>query len=211
MATRKNSNLTLRRASTASFRGPRGKVTDEEENKGNVKTRQSKEFSEQGKVKWDVYKEYAKNSNLVAVAIYIFTLLAAKTAEIGKSLLQPRLDYRSGMGEPGHRICSVYEGRSHRWALPYANASVHRGISMAQAVVRGQRCCWSEPERHVLHHGLFRVRHRVRRARCLADPHSVDILLDRGEWRDTRLLFWRRAGHPGSFARGCSGECGPST
>lgn len=86
MATRKNSNLTLRRASTASFRGPRGKVTDEEENKGNVKTRQSKEFSEQGKVKWDVYKEYAKNSNLVAVAIYIFTLLAAKTAEIGGSV-----------------------------------------------------------------------------------------------------------------------------
>lgn len=84
MATRKNSNLTLRRASTASFRGPRGKVTDEEENKGNVKTRQNKEFSEQGKVKWDVYKEYAKNSNLIAVAIYMVTLVGAKTAEIGK-------------------------------------------------------------------------------------------------------------------------------
>jgi hypothetical protein len=30
---RKTSDLTLRRASTASFRGPRGKMTDEEENK----------------------------------------------------------------------------------------------------------------------------------------------------------------------------------
>jgi ABC-type multidrug transport system fused ATPase/permease subunit len=84
MATRKTSNLTLRRASTASFRGPRGKVIDEEENKGNLKSRQSKEFSEQGKVKWDVYKEYAKNSNLVAVTIYMITLIGAKTAEIGK-------------------------------------------------------------------------------------------------------------------------------
>lgn len=88
MATRKNSNLTLRRASTASFRGPRGKLNDEEENKGNVKTRQNKEFSEQGKVKWDVYKEYAKNSNLIAVAIYMVTLVGAKTAEIGKWPLQ---------------------------------------------------------------------------------------------------------------------------
>lgn len=87
MAARKNSNLTLRRASTASFRGPRGKMNDEEENKGNAKTKQSKEFSEQGKVKWDVYKEYAKNSNLIAVTIYMFTLIGAKTAEIGKSPL----------------------------------------------------------------------------------------------------------------------------
>lgn len=111
MATRKNSSLTLRRASTASFRGPRGKVNDEEENKsGNVKTRQSKEFSEQGKVKWDVYKEYAKNSNLIAVTIYMVTLIGAKTAEIGKSPMhhapstqQPhraRIDYR---------ICSDHE------------------------------------------------------------------------------------------------------
>ncbi|KAI5365489.1 putative AAA+ ATPase domain, ABC transporter type 1, transmembrane domain-containing protein [Septoria linicola] len=86
MSARKNSNLTLRRASTASFRGPRGKMNDEEENKGNAKTKQSKEFSEQGKVKWDVYKEYAKNSNLIAVTIYMFTLIGAKTAEIGGSV-----------------------------------------------------------------------------------------------------------------------------
>lgn len=63
-------------------------MNDEEENKGNVKTRQNKEFSEQGKVKWDVYKEYAKNSNLIAVAIYMVTLVGAKTAEIGKWPLQ---------------------------------------------------------------------------------------------------------------------------
>lgn len=81
---RKGSSMSLRRASTTSFRGPHGKMTDEEENKGQLKSRQSKEFSEQGKVKWDVYKEYAKQSNLVAVAIYLFTLVGAKTAEIGK-------------------------------------------------------------------------------------------------------------------------------
>lgn len=48
---RKGSSATLRRASTASFKGPRGKLRDEEEPHG--KTKQNKEFSEQGKVKWD--------------------------------------------------------------------------------------------------------------------------------------------------------------
>ncbi|KAK4992057.1 ATP-binding cassette glutathione S-conjugate transporter ycf1 [Elasticomyces elasticus] len=81
---RKSSSATLRRASTASFRGPRGKITDEEGT--GMKTKQTKEFSEQGKVKWNVYGEYAKNSNLVAVVIYLFTLVGAQTAQIGGSI-----------------------------------------------------------------------------------------------------------------------------
>jgi len=48
---RKGSTTTLRRASTASFKGPRGKLRDEEE--PSSRSKQSKEFSEQGKVKWD--------------------------------------------------------------------------------------------------------------------------------------------------------------
>jgi ABC-type multidrug transport system fused ATPase/permease subunit len=43
------SMATLRRASTASFRGPRGKLQDEENPN---RTKQAKEHSEQGKVKW---------------------------------------------------------------------------------------------------------------------------------------------------------------
>ncbi|KAE9972593.1 hypothetical protein EG328_004908 [Venturia inaequalis] len=81
---RRESVLTLRRASTASFRGPRGKTVDEED--GGLKSKQKKEFSEQGKVKWSVYGEYAKTSNLVAVAIYMFTLIGAQTAQIGGSV-----------------------------------------------------------------------------------------------------------------------------
>lgn len=81
---RRYSSNTLRRASTASFKGPRGKVTDEED--GGMKSKQNKEVSEQGKVKWDVYGEYAKTSNLFAVGIYLFTLIAAQTAQIGGSL-----------------------------------------------------------------------------------------------------------------------------
>lgn len=81
-AVRKSSNTTLRRASTNSFKGPRGKIIDEE----GIKSKQSKEFSEQGKVKWSVYGEYAKTSNIVAVGIYLFTLLGAQTAQIGGSL-----------------------------------------------------------------------------------------------------------------------------
>ena len=48
---RKGSSVTLRRASTASFRGPRSKLRDEEE--PSLKSKQNKEFSEQGKVKWN--------------------------------------------------------------------------------------------------------------------------------------------------------------
>ncbi|KAK5677390.1 ATP-binding cassette glutathione S-conjugate transporter ycf1 [Elasticomyces elasticus] len=84
---RANSSTTLRRASTASFRGPRGKMTDEEENKGSqLKSKQTKEFSEKGNVKRDVYKEYAKESNLVAVAVYLVMLVGAQTASIGGNI-----------------------------------------------------------------------------------------------------------------------------
>lgn len=80
---RKASETTLRRASTVSFKGPRGKMRDEEGD--GVKSKQSKEFSEQGKVKWDVYGEYAKTSNIVAVSIYLVVLIGAQTAQIAGS------------------------------------------------------------------------------------------------------------------------------
>ncbi|ETS76383.1 hypothetical protein PFICI_11770 [Pestalotiopsis fici W106-1] len=81
---RTGSMSTLRRASAASFKGPRGKLSDEED--PSSKTRQTKEHSEQGKVKWDVYLEYARTSNIVAVVIYLLTLVAAQTAQIGGSV-----------------------------------------------------------------------------------------------------------------------------
>ena len=83
-AVRKASDTTLRRASTTSFKGPRGKINDEEG--ANIKSKQSKEFSEQGKVKWNVYGEYARTSNLIAVGVYLISLLSAQTAQIGGSL-----------------------------------------------------------------------------------------------------------------------------
>ncbi|KAI9706829.1 MAG: hypothetical protein M1820_004800 [Bogoriella megaspora] len=84
---RQASGLTLRRASTASFRGPRGKFTDEETGDGAaLKTKQNKEFSEQGKVKWDVYGQYAKTSHVGAVVVYLSTLILAQTAQIGGSV-----------------------------------------------------------------------------------------------------------------------------
>ncbi|KAL8420183.1 hypothetical protein RB594_003095 [Gaeumannomyces avenae] len=78
---RAGSMATLRRPSTASFRGGRGKLSDEELN--GAKTKQNKEHSEQGKVKWDVYLEYAKTANLAAVCVYLVALVAAQSASIG--------------------------------------------------------------------------------------------------------------------------------
>ncbi|CAI6333419.1 unnamed protein product [Periconia digitata] len=81
---RKSSFNTLRRASTASFRGPRGKVLDEEG--GALKSKQQKEVSEQGKVKWSVYAEYAKVSNLIAVGVYLALLVGVQTLSVGGSV-----------------------------------------------------------------------------------------------------------------------------
>ncbi len=81
---RKASSTELRRASTASFKRPHGKMVDEEGE--GIKTKQTKEFSEQGKVKWSVYAEYAKTSNLIAVTVYLIMLVGAQTAQIGGSL-----------------------------------------------------------------------------------------------------------------------------
>ena len=75
---RKNSMATLRRASTATWQGPRRKLGDEE----NLKTKQTQETSQQGKVKWSVYGEYAKNSNIAAVCFYLFTMISAQTAQV---------------------------------------------------------------------------------------------------------------------------------
>ncbi|KAK2630067.1 hypothetical protein QTJ16_000887 [Diplocarpon rosae] len=80
MKKRQGSMATLRRASTASFKGLRGKLPREEEEGPRGK---NKEFLEQGKVKWDVYMEYAKTSNLSAVAIYGLMLIGGQTAQIG--------------------------------------------------------------------------------------------------------------------------------
>lgn len=78
----KNRRVSLRRASAASFKKDRRKMVDMED--GTAKrTAQGKEFSEQGKVKWDVYGEYAKASNLFAVAIYLILLLGAQVAQVG--------------------------------------------------------------------------------------------------------------------------------
>ena len=86
---RKDSSVTLRRASSASYKGPRRRVKDEEdEGPSHAQGKQSKEFSEQGKVKWDVYLEYAKASNIIAVIAYLVMMIAAQAAQVGESTLQ---------------------------------------------------------------------------------------------------------------------------
>lgn len=76
---RRQSAATLRRASDASFSNNRKIVLADETQK---RTNQSKEFLEQGKVKWDVYTAYAKVANLPAVTAYGLALASAQTAQI---------------------------------------------------------------------------------------------------------------------------------
>lgn len=93
---RKTSHVTLRRASTASWQGPRRKLGDEE---NVLKSKQTQETSQQGKVKWSVYGEYAKNSNIVAVSSYLLALLAAQTAQVlGNFWLKSWTEYNEAHG-----------------------------------------------------------------------------------------------------------------
>ncbi|KAJ6164592.1 Metal resistance protein YCF1 [Penicillium chermesinum] len=72
-------HATLRRASTATWQGPRRKLVDEE---NAIKTKQTQETSQQGKVKWSVYGEYAKESNITAVVFYMLALIASQTVQL---------------------------------------------------------------------------------------------------------------------------------
>ena len=92
-AERRVSTHSLRRASTASFRGPRGRALDDEgavgtagAGDGELRTKQAKEFSEQGKVRWSVYVEYAKASNVAAVALYLLAMLGSQTTSVGSNV-----------------------------------------------------------------------------------------------------------------------------
>ncbi|EFR00504.1 metal resistance protein YCF1 [Nannizzia gypsea CBS 118893] len=76
---RRESTTTLRRASTVSRPNFRGKVGDEEEV---IKSKQTKEAMEQGKVKWSVYGEYARTSNLYAVTAYLLILVMAHGTQV---------------------------------------------------------------------------------------------------------------------------------
>ncbi|CAG8043220.1 unnamed protein product [Penicillium salamii] len=78
-ARRRTSTVTLRRASTVSWQGPRRKLGDEE---NVLKSKQTQETAQQGKVKWGVYGQYAKDSNITAVGFYLFAMLAAQTAQV---------------------------------------------------------------------------------------------------------------------------------
>lgn len=79
---RKPRRVSLRRASEASVKKDRRKIADLERTL-NRRTTQTKEFSEQGKVKWSVYGEYAKACNLFGVAIYMLCLVCSQAATVG--------------------------------------------------------------------------------------------------------------------------------
>jgi ATP-binding cassette subfamily C (CFTR/MRP) protein 1 len=73
------SMTSLRRASTSSFGRP-GKGDEELALLPVVKSRQTKEISEKGKVKWSVYTAYARACNARAVCIWIFTIVAVQVS-----------------------------------------------------------------------------------------------------------------------------------
>jgi hypothetical protein len=50
-----------------------------------IKSKKTSEISEKGKVKWVVYREYAKASNLFAASIYLAMLVGAQALEVGMS------------------------------------------------------------------------------------------------------------------------------
>jgi len=82
-ASRLRSN-TVGRASLASFHRGRvpGKSVDEE--RGRL-TEQTKEHMEQGKVKWNVYKEYARACSYTGIAFHFLFVIGSQAAQVGIS------------------------------------------------------------------------------------------------------------------------------
>ena len=123
---RHGSTSSLRRASTASFKGPHGRALDDEQavvgadgttdggtGTADLKTRQTKEVSEQGKVRWSVYAEYARASNVVAVGCYLVAMLGSQTTQVGANLwLKEWAEYNvaeGGNADVG-RYIGIYAG-----------------------------------------------------------------------------------------------------
>uniref|UniRef100_A0A060TAR9 ARAD1D22132p n=1 Tax=Blastobotrys adeninivorans TaxID=409370 RepID=A0A060TAR9_BLAAD len=75
---RRQSDHILRRASTASYTKPT--VMDDEQRQ---KMDKFKEHSEQGQVKWNVYKEYARASNIYGVFVFLAALVISMALSVG--------------------------------------------------------------------------------------------------------------------------------
>lgn len=82
---RRESVITLRRASEASFQKPHGKILDEERPDPKI-TGVAAEFSEQGNVKWKVYKEYIRACSVTGVLFFLFFIFASQGAQVGSSI-----------------------------------------------------------------------------------------------------------------------------
>jgi ABC-type multidrug transport system fused ATPase/permease subunit len=164
---RRDTTVTLRRASTMSFRGPKGKVvTDEEDNKaGKSKSRQAAEHSEQGKVKWGVYKEYAKASNLVAVGIYLSMMILAQSSNIGR--FATSLPYFATAG------CDRYE-------YLVLTQNDHRWFYLVEELGRAKRQSRRKSRRRTIHRYLLRLWYWIGVTRRSANIDPVDLLLNRG-------------------------------
>ena len=79
---RRKSTATVRRASVASFR--KGKLPSKAMDEEHARlTEQKKEHLEQGKVKWDVYKEYAEACTYVGIALHFLFVIGAQAAQVG--------------------------------------------------------------------------------------------------------------------------------
>lgn len=75
---------TVRRASMASFH--RGRVPAKTMDEERVRlTEQKKEHMEQGKVKWDVYREYARACSFVGIAFHFLLVIGSQVAQVGIS------------------------------------------------------------------------------------------------------------------------------
>jgi ATP-binding cassette subfamily C (CFTR/MRP) protein 1 len=88
----RGSTSSQRRASLSSLRKSRiGKAKGDEEMalmpvSRQIVSRQTKEISQKGKVKWSVYGAYAKACNPIAVCIWLFSVAAVQSLQVGSAV-----------------------------------------------------------------------------------------------------------------------------
>ena len=77
---------TMRRASMASFHRGRLPAKGIDEEHARI-TEQKKEHMEQGKVKWDVYKEYARACSFTGIAFHFLFVIGSQAAQVSTAPL----------------------------------------------------------------------------------------------------------------------------
>jgi len=143
------SKITLRKASMSTFVAPHDSSAEDDDKQ--LRTKRQAEHSEQGKVKWKIYLEYAKACNIGAIIVYILFLCANHSSQVGSAVwLKWWAEHNEKTGSNA--------GKGHYWGV-YAGFVLAIGIFVIVQNLTLQLVCGIEASRKLhetMAHAIFR-------------------------------------------------------